>query len=290
MADTAVALAGRVRLHPIAARLSSTYNEHCGADNCVDGDHIGSQNCLSAGSSLCHTKVQDNPWLSIDFGEPHQLDAVAVYNRINCCWERLGSFEVWVGSSLESHMEAQCARANVSATVGPFIERCDAMARVVTVLLPGAERVLNLQEVSVYELAKPPPPPGAPPRPPTLPPGRVEAQLTFGQFFLAVFVCTVLVLLVLATGRHVSSRWRRAREGRANYALELQPMQSFDSCVVAAEVVTAEVEHVPLAHQDSAAKVFTDPPLEGAVASPSWLSTGGHGDSRRAPAEGATGQ
>ena len=151
---TEVALSPELRLHPIAARLSSAYNSHCGASNCVDGaaSPIQSQNCDRDGSSLCHTKVQDSPWLSIDLGAPHRLDSVAIYNRINCCQDRLGRFELWVGPSLEAHMQHRCARANASATLGPFVERCDATARVVTVLLPGADRVLNLQGAAVLEV------------------------------------------------------------------------------------------------------------------------------------------
>ena len=184
MADTAVALAGRVRLHPIAARLSSTYNEHCGADNCVDGDHIGSKNCQEAGSSLCHTLEEESPWLAIDLGAPRAIGSVAIFNRLHCCQERLAAFEVWVGASLDNRsLEAlrergspgwrRCASERAPARAHQVIVPCAETGRVVTVLLPGAERQLNLQEVSVYRAAASP---GA----------AQPAPLGGGQFFLAV--------------------------------------------------------------------------------------------------------
>ena len=171
-----------LRLRPTAARLSSTYNEHCGATNCVDGDHVGSQNCQAEGSSLCHTLEEESPWLAIDLGAPRVIDTVAIFNRLNCCQERLAAFEVWVGASLENRsLEAlhergspgwrRCASARAPAKAHQFVVRCAATARVVTVLLPGAERQLNLQEVSVYG--------------PAVSPGAAQ-PLGGGQFFLAV--------------------------------------------------------------------------------------------------------
>eukprot|EP00964_Phaeocystis_antarctica_P121321 scaffold84993_cov60-Phaeocystis_antarctica.AAC.1 len=173
-----------LRLRPTAARLSSTYNEHCGATNCVDGDHVGSQNCQEEGSSLCHTLEEESPWLAIDLGAPRVIDTVAIFNRLNCCQERLAAFEVWVGASLDNRsLEAlrgrgslgwrRCASARAPANAHQFVVRCAATARVVTVLLPGAERQLNLQEVSVYGAAASP---GA----------AQPAPFGGGQFFLAV--------------------------------------------------------------------------------------------------------
>ena len=67
----------------------------------------------------------------------------------------------------------RCASARALINTHQIVVRCAATARVVTVLLPGAERQLNLQEVSVYRAAASP--------------GAVQpAPLGGGQFFLAV--------------------------------------------------------------------------------------------------------
>ena len=174
-----------LRLEPTAARLSSTYNERCGAANCVDGDHVGSQNCQEEGSSLCHTLEEESPWLAIDLGAPRVIDTVAIFNRLNCCQERLAAFEVWVGAAMDNRsLDAlhergslgwrRCASARAPVSARQFVVRCAATARVVAVLLPGADRQLNLQEVSVYGAAATP---GS---------GAAQAPLGGGQFFLAV--------------------------------------------------------------------------------------------------------
>ena len=116
-------------------------------------------------SSTCRSNTEDDPWLAVDLGAPHVIQGVAIYNRVGCCQDRLGAFELWVGPSLDNRTEQKCASATAAATVGPFLVECQATARVVTILLPGASRVLSLAEVKVYSTFKPPPP-SLPPMPP----------------------------------------------------------------------------------------------------------------------------
>ena len=233
------------RLTPVAATLSSTYNSYCGADNCIDGDgDLNSENCDSVHSSLCHSNVEDSPWLSIDMGTPQALAAVAVWNRINCCQARLGSFEVWVGSSLDDRFTKRCAAANATATSGPFVEPCTATGRVVTLLLPGSNRQLNLQEVAVYATAAVAPlPPSAPPF--VAVPRVGEAAFPVGQFAVAVALSTLLVLVALAAFRYATRRilWRALGGPPAEQGV---PLQTFVVATEVSQIAQAEtVEEFP---------------------------------------------
>ena len=237
------------RLTPLSATLSSTYNPHCNADNCIDGDgDDNSDNCDSPHSSLCHSTLEDSPWLSIDLGVPRDLAAVAVWNRINCCQARLGSFEVWVGSSLEHRFAERCVSANATATPGPFVETCTATGRVVTLLLPGSDRQLNLQEVAVYATtAVAPAPPSAPPvaMQRAASPNAGTATFPVGQFAVAVALSTLLVLIALAVFRFAARRiWWRALGGPP--AEQGVPLQTFVVATEVSEVMQAgPVEEVP---------------------------------------------
>ena len=157
------------------------------ADRCIDGNWYTSANCNKGHSTTCHTNVESSPWLALDLGAPLQIQGVAVYNRRDCCQYRLGAFEVWVGSSLDSRLEQLCASATADASYGPFVVECLATGRVVTILVPRTTS-LNLAEVKVYSAFQPPPPslppfaPGQaplppPPSPPPSPPVPLPCPL-----------------------------------------------------------------------------------------------------------------
>ena len=58
------------------------------ASNCVDGD-LG-----EFGRNICHSSTETNPSLTLDLGTAKQVAYVAVYNRRDCCKERLGRYTV----------------------------------------------------------------------------------------------------------------------------------------------------------------------------------------------------
>eukprot|EP00976_Prorocentrum_cordatum_P000110 2545-Prorocentrum_minimum.AAC.1 len=71
------------------------WNEFCPASNCIDGDYStymyeGSQ--CQQGSSMCHTTNWGtlNLRLRLDLGQSFVVARVVLYNRIDCCKDRLG--------------------------------------------------------------------------------------------------------------------------------------------------------------------------------------------------------
>ena len=122
----------------MSSQLSSTLS--VSAKNCIDDDI----------DTYCHTDEGINQWLSVELlaTEPPQIvTGVEVYNRQNGYWNRLGSFEVWVGSSSGQWGARSgatlCVAATAPATAGPFVHACDTasgphVGKFVTILRSGA--------------------------------------------------------------------------------------------------------------------------------------------------------
>ena len=146
-----------VELPRTSARLSSTYYTYSyQSGSCIDGMY----------TNMCISGWESEPWLEVDLGSEYHVDMVVVYNPQDCCMERLGQYEIWVGS-LTQAPSALCASTTAPASAGPFSSMCGAIGRYVTVRLPGSYRQLALAELMVYsEPANMPPPPSAPPASP----------------------------------------------------------------------------------------------------------------------------
>ena len=89
----------------------------------------------------------------LNLGRAVPVAYVAVYNRRDCCQDRLGdyTFSYRVHST---DVWTVCAEATAAAdAVGPLLSECPQLAQYVRVQLPGAGRVFNLAEVEVYSLA-----------------------------------------------------------------------------------------------------------------------------------------
>ena len=179
-APPAPPLVGANKITPVAAWLSSTYNQNCAADRCIDEDHGTSANCNKAHTSMCHSARRDNQWLQIDLGSEYLVTHILVYNRLDGNLEsRLYPFEVWAHSSNRSEgdvtypppgaMIASMAHEPADATKGAplVLWGAEARARYISLVLPGALRTLNLQEVAVYGTPTSSPPPSPPSAPPT---------------------------------------------------------------------------------------------------------------------------
>lgn len=99
-------------------------------------------------SSLFHTNADAYPWWEVDLGQAYAIDNVTLYNRVNCCEERVQGIQVWlsldgVAYDLVFENGGQVFR-NRRADVGGL------SARYVRVALPRRE-YLHLQEVEVYQ-------------------------------------------------------------------------------------------------------------------------------------------
>ena len=80
---------GQVRFSPAGAAIINVYGS-APASKCID-DNV---------NSFCHSlQNQVNPWLEIDLGSSKAVTQLLLYNRADCCQDRLSNFEVWVGNT-----------------------------------------------------------------------------------------------------------------------------------------------------------------------------------------------
>lgn len=62
------------------------------ASNAIDGNVDG----INANNSITHTNEENQPWWEVDLGSVYYLDAVRLWNRTDCCGERLSDFYLLV--------------------------------------------------------------------------------------------------------------------------------------------------------------------------------------------------
>jgi len=145
----------------VGAKMSSTYDASGGylpAPYCID-DNVG--------GPLCHTYLDAPAWLEVDLGSLYYVTKVTIYNR-ESHWERLGQYEIWLGSTSEAR-NTKCFNGTATS-INPLDVVCHGIGRYVTVLLPGEQRTLNLHEVYIDGFALPSimtPPSPTPPHPPS---------------------------------------------------------------------------------------------------------------------------
>ena len=68
--------------------MSTTYPNHP-ASNCIDGNI----------ATMCHSENGSGSWLQLDLGWTRSVGMVRIYNRKECCQERLGNHDIWVGDT-----------------------------------------------------------------------------------------------------------------------------------------------------------------------------------------------
>ncbi|MCE7990242.1 MAG: DUF1929 domain-containing protein [Caldilinea sp. CFX5] len=135
-----------------SATQSSTYGG-ANASRAVDGNTNGT---FSAGS-VTHTNYNTNAWWQVNLGATYQLDSIQLWNRTDCCANRLSNFYVFVsttdmtGRSLTSLVnDATIWRFQVTGQAPTKLHVPAAVnGRFVRVQLAGTNN-LSLAEVQVY--------------------------------------------------------------------------------------------------------------------------------------------
>jgi hypothetical protein len=134
--------------------MSSLYDARCFASICIDGERNAGPGTGMCGSGMCHTRSGSDQFLRLDFASRRIVNRVMVYNRVDTSstiMGRLGQHEVWVGDDPDSPTSnSLCSAKDDSSSV--VVHPCaqPLSGQYVFVLLPGANRMLNLQEVEVY--------------------------------------------------------------------------------------------------------------------------------------------
>ena len=129
----------------IATQSSTLSNPaHPVASKAVDGNTDGN---FPKGSTT-HTNQEKNPWWMVDLEREYEISAVILWNRIDCCGERLQNFQIILSG--EGGTIVRTIKYSTGAKdVLPFPVSPPAKARRVKVQLLGVG-ILQLAEVEVF--------------------------------------------------------------------------------------------------------------------------------------------
>jgi hypothetical protein len=120
-----------------------TYNSYGGASHAVDGNTDGNY----FNSSVTHTaSTTVGTWWQVDLGATSSVDHVTLWNRTDCCSERLTNFDVQTstdGTTWTSHLYPGTAPTTTNIPIGGSV-------RYVKVVLLNSGSYLSLAEVQVW--------------------------------------------------------------------------------------------------------------------------------------------
>jgi hypothetical protein len=138
-----------VALNKRATQLSNHISNKGGASNAVDGITDGRWQS----GSVTHTKSEGekNPWWTVDLGEVYEISKIRIWNRTDCCAERLDNFKILV----KSQPSGESWRSFVPGTQRntgriPLVFEGNAQGRYVMIQLVSSSGILSLAEVEVY--------------------------------------------------------------------------------------------------------------------------------------------
>ena len=123
--------------------MSSQYSTESKASRCIDKR-------VSSMEQGCYTDWQTDPWLKISFSTITKVKRVQIFNRKDCCSERLAGAEVTLWS--EGGQIKSCGTITFSSFQSQsYLINCGSnqLADTVQILLPGDRKLLNLHEVLV---------------------------------------------------------------------------------------------------------------------------------------------
>ncbi|WP_309111189.1 alpha-L-fucosidase [Saccharothrix sp.] len=138
------------------ATQSSTLQAGSEADKAVDWDTSGA----FGNGSVTHTAAQGtNPWWQVDLGSSQRVGAIRLWNRTDCCSDRLRDFYVFTSDTPFTSNDPQVTKNQsgvwntyrASTFTGSLTLPVGRSARYVRVQLVGSDRPLSLAEVQVYE-------------------------------------------------------------------------------------------------------------------------------------------
>ncbi|XP_035689584.1 lactadherin-like [Branchiostoma floridae] len=107
---------------------------------------------IYSANSCTHTAEEANATWWVDLGRSYPIDRVVIFNRQDCCSERINPFNIHIGDSDQVSMNPKCGgdhQIDVNRSFVPI--ECQAMTgRYVAVRLPGPSRMLSLCEVQIF--------------------------------------------------------------------------------------------------------------------------------------------
>ncbi|WP_417624121.1 discoidin domain-containing protein [Paremcibacter congregatus] len=140
------------------ASQSSTYGGQpaaSAADHAIDGNTSGVWSTNNPSNSLNHTGFEMNAWWEVDLGAMIAIDDIVIWNRTDCCVDRLNNFSVFLDGALIGAYNQQNG-----PTPSWSLNNVGQTGQVVRVQLNDRD-YLHLAEVQVFGTVAAVPAPGA---------------------------------------------------------------------------------------------------------------------------------
>jgi len=97
-----------------------------------------------------HSAEATNPWVAVDLQQSMYINRVRIYNRAQCCWERLYNFEIRIGNNAP-HSDANPVCVQNQPTFVDFKDfTCVMSGRYVALRVIAQNIILNIREIEVY--------------------------------------------------------------------------------------------------------------------------------------------
>ncbi|XP_027143309.1 fucolectin isoform X1 [Larimichthys crocea] len=138
-----------VALRGKATQSDRYYDAFGAAYNAIDGNRDSNFH----DGSCTHTRGKPNPWWRVDLLDSYIITNINIYNRGDCCQERINGLKIHIGNSLEHNglnnpLVGQIVdlhgNPTFTKTFTPHVK-----GRYVTLSLPGSNKYLTLCEVEV---------------------------------------------------------------------------------------------------------------------------------------------
>ncbi|XP_036413787.1 uncharacterized protein LOC118798514 [Colossoma macropomum] len=129
--------------------VNNSYAAFSHAYNAIDGN---SESNYNRGSCTA-TEAQQNPWWRVDLLGEYTVTSVTIYNRGDCCAERINGAEIHIGNSLANNGNNNTrvgVISSIPAGKSSTLILKGFSGRYVNVIIPGNNRILTLCEVEVY--------------------------------------------------------------------------------------------------------------------------------------------
>ncbi len=140
------------------ATQSSTFSNQARTDSleaarAIDSDLSGA----AIAGSMSHTQIEAQPWWELDLGRVVDIDTIRLWNRTDCCSDRLSNFHVFVSAEPFGSTDLALTRSQLGVTDFPTSGvagrqtdiKVSRVGRYVRVQLAG-NNALQLAEVQVF--------------------------------------------------------------------------------------------------------------------------------------------
>jgi hypothetical protein len=138
-------LSGAVNVAITGTATQSSTDSGGVASRAIDGNTNGNW----AGASVTHTGTGGAQWWQVDLGSAKAIDLIRVWNRTDCCGERLAGYTVEILDSAGKRVWADRNNSIPRNARTHLVTREGLPVRYVRVSIPGTGKIVSLAEVEV---------------------------------------------------------------------------------------------------------------------------------------------